>query len=74
MAATFLGYWLMGAMLIAIGMVASLLSSNATVAFILGGLFAAIPVFADQFATTLSWPLSWISGSEAAAVAGPASG
>ena len=71
-AATFLGYWLMGAMLIAIGMVASLLSSNATVAFILGGLFAAVPVFADQFASTLSWPLSWLSGTRTAAVAGPA--
>ena len=46
MASTYLGYWLMGAMMIAIGLVASLLSSNVTVGFILGALFCAIPVFA----------------------------
>ena len=45
MASTFFGYWLMGAMMIAIGLVASLVSSNVTVGFILGALFAAIPVF-----------------------------
>ena len=47
MFSTYLGYWLMGAMLIAVGMVASLLSSNVTVAFIMGALFCAVPVFLE---------------------------
>ena len=50
MAATFLGYWLMGVLMIAVGMVASLLSSNVTVGFILGAVFNAIPVFAGLIA------------------------
>ena len=43
-ASTYLGYWLMGVLMISIGLVASTLSSNATVAFILGAVFCAIPV------------------------------
>ena len=46
MFSTYLGYWLMGALMIAVGLVASLLSNNVTVGFILGALFNAIPVFA----------------------------
>ncbi len=42
-ASTYFGYWLMGVLMIAIGLVASMLSSNATVAFILGALFCAVP-------------------------------
>lgn len=54
--ATFLGYWLMGAMLIAIGLVASVLSANVTVAFILGGLFCAVPVFAGLIGAPFGVP------------------
>ena len=55
--ATYLGYWLMGSLLIAIGMVASLLSANITVAFILGALFCALPIFLGRLgdATSAAW-------------------
>ena len=55
--ATYFGYWLMGSLLIAIGMVASLLSANITVAFILGALFCAVPLFLGRLgdAMTATW-------------------
>lgn len=46
--ATYVGYWLVGLMMLAIGMVASFLTANLTVAFILGALFNAPLVFAAK--------------------------
>jgi len=44
---TYLGYWFVGLMMIAIGMIASFLTSNLTVGFILGALFNAPLAFAS---------------------------
>ena len=62
MAANYLGYWLVGIALIAVGMVASLATSNATVAFILGSAFCSIPILmatvTDLFADNIG---EWIA-------------
>jgi ABC-2 type transport system permease protein len=47
MLANYLGYFFMGAALLSLGMVASLLTSNATIAFVLGIVFVGIAVYLD---------------------------
>lgn len=54
MAATYAGYWLMGAALLALAMLASMLTDNLTVAFILGALFCAVPVFLERAGAILT--------------------
>ncbi|MEB2360529.1 MAG: Gldg family protein [Bryobacteraceae bacterium] len=48
MASTYLGYWLMGIALLSLGMLASQLTDNLTVAFILGVVLCAFPVLLNH--------------------------
>jgi ABC-2 type transport system permease protein len=50
MFATYFGYWIAGCAMLSAGMLASILTSSATVAYVLGTLICAIPVFIDKLA------------------------
>ncbi len=55
--ATYLGYWLLGMAMLSVGMVASFLTSNLTVGFILGALFNAPLVFAANADLVIPSPI-----------------
>ena len=56
MVTTYFGYLLMGSALLAVAMVASLLTENLTVAFILGAVFCGFFVFLEQAGAILTGP------------------
>jgi ABC-2 type transport system permease protein len=57
MLGTYLGYWLLGGGLLAVAMTASMLAPNMTVAFILGALFCAGPVFLGDAGSVVGGPV-----------------
>lgn len=55
---TYFGYWLAGVALLSVGLLASSLTSSATVAFVLGVVFCCVPVFISNVAAGLLWAVS----------------
>ncbi|QEG40114.1 Gldg family protein [Roseimaritima ulvae] len=67
---TYLGYWFVGLAMLSIGMIASFLTGNLTVGFILGALFNAPLAFASLSGSLL--PSGWLASTlEAAGIATP---
>ena len=54
-AANYIGFWLAGLALLAIGMFASSLTSSATIAFVLAAILCAVPVLLGQYSSQSAW-------------------